>query len=75
VSDYFAPHIRLVHWLRCFGVYYDINARLPLMYLRHHVQKLTDNQAKLEEVRKLIDECVTMRREGQEPFHKNGRYT
>lgn len=75
MSDYFAPHIRLIHWLRVLGLFYDINARLPLAYLRHYVLKLTNDKEQISAVRKLIDECIVLRREGHEPEHRDERYT
>ena len=73
-KDYFAPHIRLVHQLRVFGLFFDINARLPLAWLRHHVAKLSDDKRKLDYIRSLIDECIELRRDGHEPAHKEERY-
>lgn len=73
-AEYFAPHIRLIHELRLHGIFHSINDRLPLAWYKHHLKKLAIAPEKLTRITSLIDECIILRREGQEPPHKDERY-
>ena len=75
VADYNAAHVKLITRLREVGIYHDMNDRLPLARYKHYLKMLPLEAVFVEDLVKLIDECIVLRREGHEPGHKDDRYT
>jgi hypothetical protein len=73
--DYRAVHERLVKKLREVGVHHGLSDRLPLAFYRQYINKIPGDPGKIYEIELLIDECIVMRREGNESEHKDDRYT
>lgn len=72
--DYWAPHMRLVLKLREIGVFHSMNDRLPLFQYRNEIDKFKVNADLKRLILSLIDECITLRREGHESKHVDGKY-
>ncbi len=62
----------VVTHLRELGIWYEFDERIAAAWLRHNLHKVTNSPT--GPTIKLLDQLVTMRREGKEPPHKNGKY-
>jgi hypothetical protein len=67
-------HKSLVDALRKVGIWFDYGQRIDLAWLRHHIEKVTDNREDIDYIRDCIDLCVSGRIKGLEGPHKDGRY-
>lgn len=69
MAEYVDVQKELVDKLRERGIYYHYKDRLELAWLKHHLKKIPGGELTL-----LINDLITLRIQGKEPEHKDGRY-